>query len=106
MRATTRLLQSCRVTFFTRENCGLCTNARKVLADVWEKRPFAFSEIDIVKPEHKSWRDKYDFDVPVIHISKASAPVEDPSLSSKAVKLMHRFTQDEVLSKMDGVESS
>ena len=66
MRATTRLLQSCRVTFFTRENCGLCTNARKVLADVWEKRPFVFSEIDIVKPEHKSWRDKYDFDVPVV----------------------------------------
>lgn len=66
MRATTRLLQSCRVTFFTRENCGLCTNARQVLADVWEKRPFAFSEIDIVKPEHKSWKDKYDFDVPVV----------------------------------------
>lgn len=66
MRVTARLLQSCRVTFFTRKNCGLCTNARKVLADVWEKQPFVFSEIDIVKPEHKSWKDKYDFDVPVV----------------------------------------
>jgi hypothetical protein len=29
---------------------------------------------------------------------------EDPKLSTKAVKLMHRFTVDEVMAKMDSVE--
>ena len=68
MRVTTRLLQSCRITLFTRENCGLCTQARSVLSDVWDQRPFAFKEIDIIKPESKAWRDLYEFDVPVVSI--------------------------------------
>ncbi|KAM7192026.1 hypothetical protein V8F33_008604 [Rhypophila sp. PSN 637] len=106
MRATIRLLQSCRITLFTRENCGLCVQAKSVLSDVWDKRPFAFKEIDIVKPESKSWRDLYDFDVPVIHISKTQNPEEDPKLSSKAIKLMHRFTPEEVEAKMDAAERS
>ncbi len=69
---STRLLQACRITLFTRENCGLCTQARSVLSDVWDKRPFAFKEIDIIKPESKSWRDLYEFDVPVVgaHIQR------------------------------------
>lgn len=66
MRATSRLLQSCRITFFTRQNCGLCVQARSVLADVWDKRQFAAKEIDIIKPESKGWRDLYEFDVPVV----------------------------------------
>ena len=66
MRVSTRLLQACRITLFTRENCGLCTQARSVLSDVWDKRPFAFKEIDIIKPESKNWRDLYEFDVPVV----------------------------------------
>lgn len=66
MRATSRLLQVCKITFFTRKNCGLCDSARSVLSDVWDKRPFVFREIDIVKPEAESWRDLYDFDVPVV----------------------------------------
>ncbi|KAK3394786.1 hypothetical protein B0H63DRAFT_555950 [Podospora didyma] len=123
MRATSRLLQSCRITLFTRKTCGLCSQARTVLSDVWDKKPFDFHEIDIVKPESKAWRDLYDFDVPVvssgksdqgpsshvlkfwqIHISKAGEPAENPKLSSKAVKLMHRFSPDDVLAKMETVE--
>ncbi|KAL2165623.1 hypothetical protein VTG60DRAFT_4244 [Thermothelomyces hinnuleus] len=106
MRATSRLLHSCRITLFTRPTCGLCTRARSVLSDVWDRRPFDFQVIDIVKPESKNWRDLYDFDVPVIHISRASSPEEDPRLASKAVKLMHRFTAEEVMAKMDSVEKS
>lgn len=41
---------------------------------------------------------------PQIHLSKPSAPAEDPKLVSKAVKLMHRFTPEEVQEKMDQVE--
>ncbi|KAK4190504.1 hypothetical protein QBC35DRAFT_70215 [Podospora australis] len=103
---TNRLLQSCRITFFTRQTCGLCKQARSVLSDVWDKRPFDFKEVDIVVPESKPWRDLYDFDVPVIHISKVQQPEEDPKLSSEAVKLMHRFTVEEVEAKMDLVEKS
>ncbi|KAI1847299.1 hypothetical protein JX266_006524 [Neoarthrinium moseri] len=108
MRLTSRLLQhACRITLFTRENCGLCTQARSVLSDVWNQRPFEFKEIDIVKSESiPRWRDLYDFDVPVIHVSKATAPEEQPQSASKAVKLMHRFTTDEVQSKMDAVEKA
>lgn len=66
MRLTSRLLQSCRITLFTRETCGLCTQAKSVLSDVWDTRPFQYKEVDIMKPEAKGWRDIYDFDVPVV----------------------------------------
>jgi hypothetical protein len=33
-------------------------------------------------------------------------PDEDPKLSSKAPKMMHRFTVEEVLAKMDAVEKA
>ncbi len=38
-----------------------------------------------------------------IHVSDASKS-EDPTLSSRAVKLMHRFRVEEVLTKMDGID--
>ena len=67
MRTTNRLLNlACRITLFQREGCGLCTQARSVLSEVWDKRPFAYTQVDIMKPESKSWRDMYDFDVPVV----------------------------------------
>lgn len=69
MRLTSRLLQSCRITLFTRDTCGLCTQAKSVLSDVWDTRPFQFKEVDIMKPEAKAWRDMYDFDVPVVRWS-------------------------------------
>ncbi|KAF7554667.1 hypothetical protein G7046_g6749 [Stylonectria norvegica] len=108
MFATRRLLQSCRITLFTRETCGLCTQAKSVLSGVWDKRPFAYTEvnIDIAKPESKVWRDLYDFDVPVIHISKVNAAAEDATKSGKAIKLMHRFTVEQIEAKMDKVEKS
>lgn len=107
MRATSRLLQACRITLFTRENCGLCTEARSVLSNVWDSRPFEFKEIDIIKYDGKPrWRDLYEFDVPVIHVSKSSSPEEHPQSASQAVKLMHRFTADQVKAKMDLVEKA
>lgn len=74
MFATRRLLFSTRITFFTRETCGLCNQAKHVLSDVWDKRPFDYTEVnvDLPKPESKQWRDIYDFDVPVV--SKKDTP--------------------------------
>lgn len=126
MRATSRLLHlPCRITLFTREHCGLCVSARSVLSDVWDSRPFVYKEVDIVKPAAQPWKDLYDFDVPVvskrslksttlhmnrsltprkIHVSKAGSPEEDPKLAPKALKLMHRFTQEQVKAMMDKAE--
>ncbi len=126
---STRLFQACRITLFTRENCGLCTQARSVLSNVWDARPFAFKEIDIIKPDSKAWRDLYDFDVPVVGHSfspillspRYAEPlvyfgyVTDPHQQSPAAgggpkalwrggKMMHRFTAEEVKAKMDIVE--
>ncbi|PKS06566.1 hypothetical protein jhhlp_007314 [Lomentospora prolificans] len=106
MRLTRPLYQSIRITLFTRANCGLCDSAKSVLSNLQTSRPFAYREVDIIKPEAQAWRDLYDFDVPVIHISKISAPEEDPKLSSKAAKLMHRFTEEEVAAKMNTVEQT
>lgn len=70
MFATRHLLLSTRITFFTRETCGLCNQAKHVLSDVWDKKPFAYTEVnvDLPKPESKQWRDIYDFDVPVVSL--------------------------------------
>lgn len=66
MFASRRLLQACRITLFSRDNCGLCHQAKGVLSDVWDKRPFVYTEINLAKPESKSWKDLYDFDIPVV----------------------------------------
>lgn len=67
MHPTARFLQhACRITLFTRQNCSLCTNAKQTLSTVWDKRPFAYKEIDVMQPEGKSWRDLYEFDTPVV----------------------------------------
>ncbi|KAI3531738.1 glutaredoxin-like domain-containing protein [Colletotrichum paranaense] len=97
-------VQPCRITLFSRDECGLCVRAKSALSNVWDRRPFAYTEVVITKPENKKWRDLYDFDVPVIHISKAEAPEEDVKLVGKAVKLMHRFDPDQIEAKMDQVE--
>ncbi|KAK1253700.1 hypothetical protein MKX07_001777 [Trichoderma sp. CBMAI-0711] len=104
MFATRRLLQACRITLFSRDDCGLCTQAKGVLSNVWDKRPFLYTEVNLAKEESKHWRNLYDFDIPVVHISKAEAGEEDINKVSKAIKLMHRFTEDQVEAKMDQVE--
>ena len=60
------LLQACRITLFSRDNCGLCTQAKGVLSDVWDKRPFVFREVNLAQEESKQWKELYDFDIPVV----------------------------------------
>lgn len=69
MQPTARFLQACRITLFTRANCSLCTNAKHTLSAVWDTRPFAYKEIDVMTPEGKVWRDLYEFDTPVVRLS-------------------------------------
>jgi len=106
MRPSFGLLQKCRITLFTRANCSLCTDAKHTLSSVWDVRQFKFREVDVMASDQTMWRDLYEFDVPVIHISKADDLEENPDLSGKAKKLMHRFTAEEVHKKMDQAEGS
>ena len=68
MHSSARLLQACRITLFTRPNCGLCTQAKEVLQRVAVSRPFKLREINIDAGQAPSpaWRNIYDFDVPVV----------------------------------------
>ncbi|KAJ8061100.1 hypothetical protein OCU04_010174 [Sclerotinia nivalis] len=104
MYPTIRLLQTCRITLFTRANCSLCTNAKDTLFKVRDTRPFVYKEIAVMEDGQKHWKDLYEFDTPVIHVSREDAGDEQSELASKARKLMHRFTGEEVKAKMDEVE--
>lgn len=67
MRACTRLWQqTLRLTLFTRENCSLCVEAKSVLSNVWDKRAFAFDEINVMAAEQQKWKAVYEFDTPVV----------------------------------------
>lgn len=56
----------CRITLFTRANCGLCDNAKQVLSNVWDRRPFEYDEIDVMRPDQEKWKNLYEFDTPVV----------------------------------------
>ncbi|KAI6713143.1 hypothetical protein JHW43_004315 [Diplocarpon mali] len=97
---------ACRITLFTRANCSLCNDAKRTLSEVQAVRPFHLKEIDVMRPEGIEWKRLYEFDTPVIHISKSEWGEEDPSNSAKAAKLMHRFQPEDVKAKMDTVEEA
>lgn len=103
MRATLARLSATRLTLFTRATCGLCDVAKTRIQEFQKKRPIDYSEIDISAPEHRKWRDVYDFDVPVLHIDKGLGQDEITTLNA-AKKLMHRFTVDEIVTAVAEVE--
>jgi hypothetical protein len=47
----------------------------------------------------------FDVDFKQIHINSSKKGEELPKLASKAKKLMHRFSPEEVKAQMDAVES-
>ncbi|KAF2842328.1 hypothetical protein M501DRAFT_1013677 [Patellaria atrata CBS 101060] len=101
MIATRRLLQQVHITLFTRPNCSLCTSAKAVLSDVWDTRPFAYTETDVMSPGQEKWRNHYEFDTPVIHVERNTTPF---ATTAAARKLMHRFTEKQVKRLMNEVE--
>ncbi|GAM41501.1 hypothetical protein TCE0_042r14667 [Talaromyces pinophilus] len=101
MRFTKTLLnaQPARLTLFTRTQCGLCDTAKLTLSKLQQRRTFRYTEVDIMVPENKEWKDVYEFDVPVLHVQPASSDEE-----SKLRKLFHRFSEAEVEKVVDEVE--
>ena len=69
MLLTSKLMQhSANVTLFTRPNCGLCESAKTVIQSVSRLKSFDYSEINIMSPGQKSWKQLYEFDTPVVRI--------------------------------------
>ncbi|KAL2828515.1 hypothetical protein BDW59DRAFT_50194 [Aspergillus cavernicola] len=98
---TTRLFQAARVTLFTRVGCGLCDTAKHTVTQLHKRRPFDYSEVDIMVPGNKEWKDVYEFDVPVLHVqSHNTGALSDPK------KLFHRWTEQEVESLVDSAENA
>ncbi len=91
-----------RLTLFTRAHCGLCDTAKARLVEVRTKRRVEYTEVDILAPGQRRWRDVYEFDVPVLHVDPPSGGDETTSVDA-ARKLWHRFTVEEVEREVDAV---
>lgn len=98
-RALLSSTSSARLTLFTRAQCGLCDNAKLTLSKLQQHRTFRYSEVDIMAPEHKQWKDVYEFDVPVLHVQPPNSDDE-----SGLRKLFHRFSESEVEKLVDDAE--
>ncbi|KAK6344013.1 hypothetical protein TWF696_007661 [Orbilia brochopaga] len=86
------ILRSLRLTLFTKSNCGLCITAKEAVANFRKaNNEIQYNEVDIFGPGNEKWHDAYVFDVPVLHLEKNNG--------SKILKLMHRFTEDDIASK-------
>ncbi|KAL4976333.1 hypothetical protein BDW66DRAFT_52738 [Aspergillus desertorum] len=96
---TARLLQP-RVTLFTRAGCGLCDTAKHTVTQLHKRRPFDYSEVDIMVPGNKQWKDVYEFDVPVLHVQS------DTGAQSEPKKLFHRWSEQEVETLVDDAEKA
>ena len=71
MRATYNLFRPLvRLTLFTRENCGLCENAKLAVSRARTELDAAYHEVDIMHDGEKKWKDQYEFDVPVVSYSQ------------------------------------
>lgn len=56
------------VTLFTRPNCHLCDDMKRILEHVAKDVPFDLEIIDIDAPGNEDWQDQYDREIPVLHI--------------------------------------
>jgi hypothetical protein len=121
MRASAILRQqwSLRHTLFIRQNCSLCTDAKEVMSKVWDRRPFEYTEIDVMAPGQTKWKNLYEFDTPVVsaiasneddrkglirvqvHVDKVRENSQNFETTHKSGKLMHRFTEQQLEKLMD-----
>lgn len=66
---------ACRITLFTRSNCKLCSDAKEVLSNVWDKRPFEYDEINVMEHSDQKWKNMYEFDTPVVRLETGTFAV-------------------------------
>lgn len=102
MHPTRALSQKVRLTLFTRVNCSLCDVVKHTLDKVQPRKPFLYSEVDVMKD--KAWTKAYQYEVPVLHVQKITSPSGSPEVLSEARKFFHRCTQEEVEGAIDEVQ--
>lgn len=91
--AQSRLNQALSLTFFTKETCKLCTDAKEILHktledDTNKNKDIKLTTIDIMDPKNQKWFDIYCYDVPVLHVNRDG--------QEKPIKFMHYFHQDKL----------
>lgn len=57
-----------KVTFYTRDNCGLCDDALEVVHRVQKAVPFELIVVDLDREASEEKKKAYDWDIPVIEI--------------------------------------
>ncbi|XP_048384102.1 glutaredoxin-like protein C5orf63 homolog isoform X1 [Stegostoma tigrinum] len=55
------------LTFFTKDECILCEEAKEAL--IAYKHRFILQEVDITLPENSIWFERYKYDIPVFHLN-------------------------------------
>ncbi|MFL5320450.1 MAG: glutaredoxin family protein [Myxococcaceae bacterium] len=56
-----------RVVIYSKQNCGLCEEARRVVENVRERVPFELSVVDITTLSHELLL-RFRYDIPVISV--------------------------------------
>ncbi|KAJ3409606.1 hypothetical protein HDU80_011232 [Chytriomyces hyalinus] len=79
---STNSSQRIDLTLYSRKFCGLCDHARDNILSLQSDYQFNFAVKDIDAKENKEWKEKYNYEVPVLHINDKPAfmnavPVED-----------------------------
>jgi len=59
-------LRRIQVTMYSKDNCSLCTKARRVIEELSEEFPLELNEVDIYKDDELL--EKYQIMIPVIEI--------------------------------------
>lgn len=93
-----------RLTLFTKANCSLCDTAKGRIDQLRTRRNVEYSEIDVMAPGQKRWKDVYEFDTPVLHVERIMDTSTKPDIVSEAKKLMHRFSEAEIDKLLDEAE--
>ena len=66
-----------------------------------KRRPFVnYQEVDVMLPGNETWKNAYEFDVPVLHVQQQEQQ-EQSGDAVKIKKLFHRFTEEEVEKVID-----
>ncbi|KAL6452947.1 hypothetical protein SBY92_000292 [Candida maltosa Xu316] len=89
-----RINSQINLSFFTKDNCMLCSNARHILHDTLKLPELAETKInletiDIMDPKNKEWFEEYCYDVPVLLVNRPNQP--------KPTEFMHYFYKDKLL---------
>lgn len=89
-----------KLSLFSKDQCGLCDNAKFVMEKVTsldEFKKIHYETVDINKTENKEWWDKYCFDIPVLHI-------ENKNKQDSLIKVFHRLNEEDIIDKIKKLE--